>query len=122
MVVAKRRHTKSTKQVEISIKKSASSETPTGDIKIAFSRLIEDSRCPKNAVCIWAGRVSAEFILDGEKLVQLSLGDLRYITLVPKVNSITYKSYTIELLDADFGVAANQGEENKYTVKIMVSE
>ncbi len=28
------------------------------DIKIKFAEVIEDSRCPKGAVCIWEGRVS----------------------------------------------------------------
>ncbi len=28
------------------------------DIKIKFAEVIEDSRCPKGAVCIWQGRVS----------------------------------------------------------------
>lgn len=107
---------------EVTFKQSALINTPTGDIKISFGSLVGDSRCPEYAACIWGGRVSVEFILDGEERVQLSLGDLTSITLIPKVSSITYKSYTIELLEADFGLPGNQGDDKKYTFKLRVRE
>ncbi len=46
--------------------------------KIRPIKLIEDSRCPMNARCIWAGRVrilAAWVKADGERQVELTLGE-----------------------------------------------
>lgn len=46
--------------------------------KIRPIKLIEDSRCPMNARCVWAGRVriSVGFVKsDGEREVELTLGE-----------------------------------------------
>lgn len=32
-----------------------------GDLKITFDEVTEDSRCPVDVTCIWAGRVDAKF-------------------------------------------------------------
>jgi len=34
------------------------------NLTITFVEIIEDSRCPKNVTCIWAGRVRAAIRLD----------------------------------------------------------
>ena len=36
-----------------------------GDLKIKFVRVIEDSRCPKNVNCIWAGNAKVELKVTG---------------------------------------------------------
>ena len=46
--------------------------------KIRPIKLIEDSRCPMNARCVWAGRVRilVNFVKsDGERQVELTLGE-----------------------------------------------
>jgi hypothetical protein len=46
--------------------------------KIRPIKLIEDSRCPMNARCVWAGRVrilAAWVKADGERQVELTLGE-----------------------------------------------
>ena len=46
--------------------------------KIRPIRLVEDSRCPMNARCVWAGRVrilAAWVRSDGEREVELTLGE-----------------------------------------------
>ena len=37
------------------------------DLKVKFDEVIEDSRCPGDVVCVWAGRVSCivEITIDG---------------------------------------------------------
>ena len=49
-------------------------------IAVEFSSVLEDSRCPANAVCIWAGRatvaISLTSLADGvTEMVELTLGD-----------------------------------------------
>jgi hypothetical protein len=46
--------------------------------KIRLIKVIEDSRCPMNARCIWAGRVRILAVwvkADGEKQIELTLGE-----------------------------------------------
>ena len=46
--------------------------------KIRPIKIIEDSRCPMNARCIWAGRVRilVDWVkADGEQLVEMTLGE-----------------------------------------------
>lgn len=58
--------------LSIKIGKTAMSET--GD-KLSFLALVEDSRCPANAMCIWQGMVEVELKLktaDGEQVFRLN--------------------------------------------------
>ena len=48
-------------RVEIGL--GASVELPGNDIGISFDRIVEDSRCPANVVCISAGKVVIELTL-----------------------------------------------------------
>jgi hypothetical protein len=50
------------------------SETRSDQIKICFDSLLEDSRCPKGAMCFWQGRAVAKFSFTVNK-------DQRTITL-----------------------------------------
>ena len=47
-------------------------ELESDGIKITLLEITEDSRCPTNAECFWAGRVVAEFKVekDGETLIK----------------------------------------------------
>lgn len=45
-------------------------------IEVEFLNVIEDSRCPEGAVCIWAGRFLGKFRFDGQELT-LGNGDLQ---------------------------------------------
>ncbi|MCC5614982.1 hypothetical protein LC605_07805 [Nostoc sp. CHAB 5836] len=48
---------------------------PNKGIGIKFSQVLEDSRCPINVTCIWAGRVTVglDIIKNGQKLSTLVL-------------------------------------------------
>ncbi len=45
-------------RVEIGL--GGSVELPAKGIGISFDRVLEDSRCPTNVVCVWAGKVVVE--------------------------------------------------------------
>jgi hypothetical protein len=47
-------------------------ELATDGMKITLLEITEDSRCPSTVVCIWAGRVVAEFKVekDGETVIK----------------------------------------------------
>ena len=63
---------------------------------------IEDSRCPVNAACVWAGVATAKISFDDipENTVELCLGACDVVSK-PKTQEITINSivYTVELKD-----------------------
>lgn len=66
-------------------------------INITFKRTVDDSRCPMNARCIWAGNATVEVELmtptSRPVLYKLSIGDLRGNL----VDSIEFSGYKITL-------------------------
>jgi len=49
-------------------------ELPDGTV-LTFVELVEDSRCPADAMCIWQGRALLAFEHEGERFVVTFLGD-----------------------------------------------
>ncbi|MBU3991897.1 MAG: hypothetical protein KKA12_05025 [Alphaproteobacteria bacterium] len=45
-----------------------------GGIAVTPVKLLEDSRCPQETQCVWAGRVRIEARIDGGDPVELTLG------------------------------------------------
>ncbi len=65
---------------KIGIKVSMGEAVKIQDVSVKFIQVLEDSRCPKNTNCIWAGRVIAEVEVtsDGKKEIKnLIFGELR---------------------------------------------
>lgn len=65
-------------------------------IKISFTELNDDSRCPKGAVCVWGGSATIALRLSqgSEEDARLSIG-----TGQTNINAIAYKNYTIRLIE-----------------------
>lgn len=68
--------------------------TSVGHLKIKFVRLMEDSRCPINARCVWAGNAKVRLTVKGSK-------GSRNIDLNTGVepHTATYDSYDIRIED-----------------------
>jgi hypothetical protein len=54
--------------VELALKRCGSGDIGNDNLRLCFDSLISDSRCPANAICVWAGSAVAKFSLrkDGE--------------------------------------------------------
>jgi hypothetical protein len=51
------------------------------NVSVCFNKLLEDSRCPANAVCFWRGAAVAEFTLKtGSGPVTFKLADLKILS------------------------------------------
>lgn len=87
---------------------------------IECTKLVEDSRCPEFANCIWAGRVVVQITIDGEEWMDLGLGDLTTGTAEPYSIKGKYKDHTIALISAEYGMESNQGIAEKYSIKLKV--
>lgn len=56
--------------------------THVGTVVVTPQQLVEDSRCPMNARCVWAGRVIVRSRIDGagwRETVDLTLGEPRTV-------------------------------------------
>ena len=66
-------------------------------MNVTFKRAVQDSRCPMNARCIWAGNATVEIELmttySRPVLYKLTVGDLRG----DLVNSVEFSGYKITL-------------------------
>lgn len=56
------------------------------DVILKFVEVLEDSRCPKDIVCVWAGRAKVKVAISGEHLylkeLELTMGEKIKIFLV----------------------------------------
>jgi len=92
-------------------------------VQVRFNRVLDDSRCPIDAICVWAGRAEVEvtFTQPGSVLTDtLMLGDFSGTT---KTDLASFGAYSVRLLevspDALAGVTIPQ--EN-YAVKLVVKK
>ncbi|MEY2924311.1 MAG: hypothetical protein RLZZ337_859 [Bacteroidota bacterium] len=89
------------------------------NFNITYSKLVEDSRCPEDAICVWAGRAVIQIKDQDNKVYDLGIGDLEaggstYVNEV-EINSLNFK-----LLDVSYKKKAEQGEEKKSRIKLEV--
>jgi hypothetical protein len=59
----------------IKLRIGQTAELPNEDIRIKFTRVDEDSRCPKDVQCVWEGQVTVvlQFVLGEQKPVEFRL-------------------------------------------------
>lgn len=100
--------------VSIGINSSILIETnDIGQMSIEYLELLEDSRCPPDAVCVWAGFVKVKLKLDDEQYVELGLGETT-------VDSVAYNNHIIKLLSVEYDSDDDFGEEKKSSIVIRV--
>lgn len=65
--------------IEIAVKRCGSGAIGGDNVRLCFDSVITDSRCPANAVCVWAGSALARFSLtkNGES-TSFHLATLKY--------------------------------------------
>lgn len=89
------------------------------DLMITFKEVIEDSRCPSDVICIWAGRVSCllDITISNETnktvLTQSGLSDM-YATE-------QYKQYTIQFRVEPYPQSSSKIQNSDYRLFLTVS-
>ena len=81
----------------------------TTELKIKFSKLISDSRCPPDAYCTGMGRT----------IIAIELNDSTYV-IGPDSSSITYGSYNIKLQQVSYNTKRNFGKERHCRITLRV--
>lgn len=97
----------------LDFKQTAIINSNEDDLKIKFIELVEESRCPPDAVCAWAGQVAIKISVDGNDEYILGI-HLEH----PSV--IVHNNKTITLLGVTFDRDAHYGKEKYYSLKLKV--
>jgi hypothetical protein len=87
-----------------------------------FTDLIEESRCPPGATCIWAGRVTIELKVDESKSFILSHGNLSRRTKELLTGTATYLDYKIHLESVSYKQKIDYSKKGKYFITIKVEK
>ncbi len=89
------------------------------DLKILFSSIPEDSRCPRNTSCVWEGRAVIDLTLTGKRDTTLSLTDQAG---KPELAKVTYDGLLFRLITVrPYPVADQQIPTDAYSVELEVS-
>jgi hypothetical protein len=89
-------------------------------LTIVFSRVLEDSRCPANALCVWAGNARIELRLAS---VTQAPASVQLNTFLPP-NAAAYGSYRISLLALQPYPGSSPGQPvapKTYTATLLVT-
>ena len=81
---------------------------------LEFIDLLEDSRCPPNANCVWAGECSLTLKVNGKDNLTFGYPDDLHPTVVK------YGNYKISITDVIYDKDDNFGLEKHCTVKLKV--
>ena len=89
-----------------------------GDLKVSFIKLIEDSRCPANAKCVWAGNAKIKIAVsrpgNAKRTFELNTG------LEPR--SVTVFGYEIKLTNvAPYPGTTAQTDPSKSVAKLQTA-
>lgn len=81
---------------------------------LEFVDVVEDSRCPADAMCIWQGRAVVAFELDGERFKVAFLGEPA---------SVEVGEYTVTVHEVQpYPLASQSAEHSEYVVTVSVSK
>jgi hypothetical protein len=89
-------------------------------LRITFEDVIEDSRCPSDVTCIWAGRVSCIIKLEGVsspyRMVLTESG------LTDQYTSETYREYQLAFHVRPYPEAGQSIRRDEYRLQLIVSK
>jgi hypothetical protein len=86
---------------------------PDGSV-LEFVEVVEDSRCPADAMCIWQGRAVVAFEMNGERFKVAFLGEPA---------SVEVGEYTVTVHEVQpYPLASQPTEHSEYVVTVSVSK
>ena len=109
-------HPKLGEEFELAVQQTA--QITTENISVTFQKVLEDSRCPIDVTCIWAGlaEVSLRVAVSGNER-ELSL------STSPPDNSAVFENYTFWLIRVRPVPRANHSiDSSSYFVTVMVDK
>lgn len=105
---------------EFSLSIGQSASITGEDLIIEFEEVVEDSRCPKNVTCVWAGRVSCIIeITDRDSSYRMVLTQPG---LTDQYSRETYKEYQLAFRVAPYPEAGKKIAPDEYRLLLKVSK
>ena len=90
------------------------------DLQITFEGVIEDSRCPRNATCVWEGKVSVEIeIMSGDSSHSMILNQPG---LSEQYSRETYGGYELAFTVRPYPEAGMRISEQEYVLVVIISK
>jgi hypothetical protein len=83
------------------------------EYEVKFKKLEEDSRCPPDMQCFWAGQVAVKINLNNE--TDLIIG--HHTTIL---STAEYKNHTVRLLEVNYDKKENFSEEKHCSIKLRI--
>lgn len=109
--------TETTKTPQIVFKLGLGKTVTNNEIKIQFEEVLEDSRCPKDVQCVWAGQAKVKLSVSGPNMpnetLELILGkkDKDVLCIVD--------GYVFKVLNLAPYPETSNSEEKKYVLSIL---
>ena len=89
-------------------------------LRITFEDVIEDSRCPSDVTCIWAGRVSCIIkLVDGSSPYRMVLTESG---LTDQYTRETYRKYQLAFQVRPYPEAGQSIRRDEYRLQLIVSK
>ena len=89
------------------------------NLKIKFVEVVEDSRCPRNAQCIWAGEVIVDMEINDNGNLEKTVWTEPGLTYQPVEE--TYKEYHIAFHVKPYPEPGNETAE-EYRLQLIISK
>lgn len=99
---------------ELKINQSAVVSANGSSINVKFIQLVEESRCPPNVQCIWAGRVAVKLKINNTQELTLGLMHPDF----PSTQQFDNHSYSLQ--QVRYSPTSYFGDENKCIVELVV--
>jgi hypothetical protein len=82
----------------LKINKTKTIQDGVKSVSITYTDLLEDSRCPEESTCVWAGRAVVLLTDDKKTEYKLGIGDLEAVKDEVK-NEVEIDGFTFKLID-----------------------
>jgi hypothetical protein len=96
-------------------------EIKSENLKIQFLNVLDDSRCPSDVQCIWAGQ--AKVVLDIHKDDQKNLGNYEFVVSAGDSPVQNREGYSVKLVRLEpYPVSTKTIEKSEYKINLIVSK
>jgi hypothetical protein len=95
---------------EINVKVGETKTASASGFRVNFVEVLEDSRCPKGANCIWAGRARIQIMLEAKSGAPITV---ELATIGGDDQSVDMAGYRIHLVKLDPHPSAEKAPEEK---------
>ena len=106
--------------VEFKLRRGETASAGRGMLLVTFLAVGDDSRCPADVVCVWAGDAEMHFRLASEKSEAAAMIDTLHTTLQPQ--AVSYLGYTVTVKGPQpYPYSSDAPGSRDYGVALMIT-